>query len=242
MEILEQINNVKERALNIGNTIGQLQQKFMNSGLYNIANSALDIGLKAVLPDFIEDQVIDIKDCIFENGLQEGINKTIDTVKDFGKSVLGIATGNFENISQIQMASKNGGIIDTFSKFLDKALDKVDSTGIIDASTKKLIKTQKNSIMNNIKKDISKNLDDQVKYVEKIDEYSEKWREAFESQDLTSMKRANTYIQKYIKEIIPLENTLKTARKIETLQGLIENTGSFDLTQEEMELAEAISY
>ena len=77
-------------------------------------NTGIDFGLRAVLPDLIENQVIDIKNSLIKNGLREGINTAIKSAIDLGKSALEIVTGDFQNMSQVQMAIGSGGIIDTF--------------------------------------------------------------------------------------------------------------------------------
>ena len=107
------------------------QKNFLETTLGKTVNTGLDIGLRVLLPDIIEDQVIDIKDTIIKEGFGEGVKKAIDSVIDLGKSALGIVTGNFENVSQVQTAVKNGGIIDGISGVLDFVLDKTSKLGII---------------------------------------------------------------------------------------------------------------
>ncbi|MDQ9826896.1 hypothetical protein RFZ44_26835, partial [Acinetobacter sp. 163] len=68
---------------------------------------------------FIDEQIINIKDNLLEYGLKDGISKTINDAIDLGKSAIGIFTGNFENVSQMQDAIKNGGLIDGISTVLD---------------------------------------------------------------------------------------------------------------------------
>ena len=63
---------------------------------------------------------------------------------------------------------------------------------------------------------------------------------SLENKDLKGMKNANKNIQKYLEKTLPLENLLKEARKIEIMQNLVENTGSFDITEDEKELADAL--
>ena len=50
------------------------QNNFLETTLGKTINTAIDIGLRAVLPDMIEEQVIDIKNVLFNNGLKEGID------------------------------------------------------------------------------------------------------------------------------------------------------------------------
>ena len=95
------------------------QNQFLQTTLGKTINTAIDIGIRALLPDFIDEQVINIKNNLIKNGLKEGINKTIDDAIDIGKSTIGIVTGNFENVNQMQTAVKTGGIIDGISTLLD---------------------------------------------------------------------------------------------------------------------------
>ena len=53
----------------------------------NVANNALEFGLKAILPDFIEDDVIEIKDQFIQEGFTEGVQSVIDKLEDVGKSI-----------------------------------------------------------------------------------------------------------------------------------------------------------
>jgi len=94
------------------------QNKFLETTLGKTINTAIDIGLRAILPDMIEEQVIDIKNILFNNGLKEGIDIALKSGIEFGKSAIGIVTGKFENLSQAHNAVKNGGIIDSISPFL----------------------------------------------------------------------------------------------------------------------------
>ena len=64
--------------------------------------SGLYIGLRYILPDVIEDQVIEIKDSFLHNGFKEGILTAIDSAINFGKSALGFVKGNFENKKKIK--------------------------------------------------------------------------------------------------------------------------------------------
>ena len=131
--------------------------------------------------------------------------------------------------------------MDTLSVFLDYAIDKAQDKNIIDKSIAKAIKTEKNTVIKNIKSDISDNLNNQVKYIEKIDEYNNRWYDAFNNQDLSGMRHALTFIQKYMENVLPIESTLKEARKIESIQKLVESKGNFNVSVEELELIEAFN-
>lgn len=231
------INNI----VALGNNIAAAQEQFVQNNLYDIFNMALDTGIKIALPEIVEDAVIDIKDALLENGFKEGAKQIWNNIKEFGKSAIGIASGKFENLEQVQTAVKTGGVLDVVSKIFDFALNKAVDNEKISKKTRQSLKTKKNSIVNDIKTKVSENLDEQIRNVEKINEYNEKWQMSFESKDLKGMKNANKNIQKYLEKTLPLEEVLKKARKIEIMQHLVESTGNFDITAEEKELAAVLA-
>lgn len=218
------------------------QKNFLETTLGKTINTGLDIGLRVLLPDIIEDQIIDIKDTIIKEGFGEGVKKAIDSVVDFGKSALGIITGNFENVSQVQTAVKNGGIIDGVSGALDFVLDKTSKLGLIPKAISSTIKQGKNVILNNISNNIENELNKQLKSVEKLQKYSDNWKTYFEKQDFSGMQKEYNKMKTELKAIIPLENVIKQARTIENLHTLIKNNGqNFNLTNEQMELAKMLA-
>lgn len=231
-----------DNVLAIGNNLAIAQEKFMQSNLFDIFNTALDTGIKIALPDIAEDIVIDIKDSLLENGFVEGSKQIWNNIKEFGKSALGIVSGKFENIEQVQTATKNGGVLDIVSNIFDFALDKAVDNEKITKSMKNSIKSKKNSIVKDIKNKVSENLEKQEKNIEKLNEYNNKWEKCFEEKDLKGMKNAKNNITKYLEKVMPLENVINNARKIEIMHNLIESTGSFDITDEEKELASALAY
>ena len=87
MEIdnLEKSNNIDlEKTLVNENT----QKSFLETSLGKTINTAVDIGIRAILPDFVEEQVINVKDNLLNYGLKEGIRKTIDDAIDLGISAI----------------------------------------------------------------------------------------------------------------------------------------------------------
>ena len=227
-------NSLKEK-------ISDFQEKFLESDIGKAVNSAIDIGLKAVLPDLIEDQIIDIKNAILENGFKEGIKEVINSGINTGKSAIGIFTGEFENISQIQLAVKNGGIIDKFSELLDYVIELAEKKEIINNNISNLIKNGKNTIMESISNKIEDTLTNQLKSIEKIEKYCENWNLAYSIQDISGMEKAYNNIKNNLEKVIPLENTLNKARVIENLQNLIKSKNyDFNLTESELRLAEKL--
>ena len=210
-----EVNEIEKNLSIEKNTINETSQKnFLETTLGKTINTALDIGIRALLPDFIDEQIINLKNNLFNNGLKEGITKTIDDAIDIGKSAIGIVTGNFENVNQMQAAVKTGGIIDGISNLLDTVVNKAQNSGLINYNIANTIKNGKNVILNSVESNIENTFSSQLKSVE---------------------------IQKSIKNLAPIEKTINEARTVENLHNLIKNNGkNFDLTQEELELAEKL--
>ena len=218
------------------------QKSFLESTLGKVVDSALDVGLRMVLPDIIEDGVIEVKDALLKEGLKEGITTAIDGAVNLGKSVLGIFTGNFENVSQARDAVKSGGIIDGISDVLDKVLNKTKEKGIISENITELIANGKDAILDSVSNRIEEEFSNQIDLVDELSKNEENWKECFENKDFEGMEREYDKIKEKLKEVMPLENTLKEARTIENLHTLIKNNGKdFNLTEEQKELASMLT-
>ena len=233
--------NTLDTSLNNSIDLANEQTTFLESTLGKVMNTGLDLGLKAVLPDLIEDEVIDIKDAILENGFKEGIKSAISSGLNLGKSAIGIFTGKFENIQQVNDAVKSGGIIDTASTVLDYSIKFAKNKGAIDATTAGLIKTGKNTILNSISSKIEQEMTNQLKYLEKLDSYCGKWRESYDARDIDKMKQNMSNIKKYLEKVMPIETTIQRAREIENLHSLVVNNENFELTDNQKILAQKLA-
>ena len=241
MNLLE--NGINNNIYNDNDLIkGEEQTKFIESGLGRTINFGLDLGLRALLPDFIEQQVIDVKNAILKNGFSDGIKKIVSSAIDLGKSAFGIVTGKFENISQVQTAVKNGGIIDGVSDLVDNVLNKTTKNGMLNYNVANTIKKGKNVILDSISSKIEEEFINQLDGLEKLEKYSNNWKEYFNLKDFSGMQREYEKIREKLKILIPTENTLKQARVIENLHMLIKNNGkNFNLTDEQLKLAEMLT-
>ncbi len=240
MEInkLENNNNIEinNRLIN-ENT----QKSFLESTLGKTINTAVDIGIKALLPEFLDDQIINIKDNLLNYGLKDGITKTIDDAIDLGKSAIGIVTGNFENVSQMQSAVKTGGLIDGLSSLLDTVVDKVRNAGLINNTVAKTIKQGKNTILNNVENNIEKTFTRQSESIEYTNKYINNWKNYYQNKDFNGMEKEYNKIKKEFKNLAPIEKTINEAKIIENLHNLIKNNGQdFNLSKEQLELAEKL--
>lgn len=218
--------------------IGENKNNFFNNIIGKTINNAIDIGLRSLLPDLIEKQIIDIKNSLLENGLKSGIDTAINSTIDFGKSAAGIVTGNFENISQVKTAIGDGGIIDTISDLLDKVINKSYEKGYINKTVFSIIKNGKNVLLDNITNNIKSELDEQSNSVEKLEKYLKNWEEQYKKKDFEKMEEEYSKIEKESEKIIPLENVVKQTQRVKVLHKLIKNNGqNFNITEDEERLA-----
>lgn len=213
------------------------QKTFLETNIGQAINTGLDFGLKAILPDFIENDIIDIKDSLIKGGFKEAAQTAINSAINLGKSIQGIFTGKFENISQIKTAIQKGGLIDGISDGLDLAIDWAKKEKHISSSTAKLIKKGKKEIVKSIKNGVDNELENQVEAIEKINGYIDKWKNYYNNQDFTNMEYQYKKIEELLEKVVPLEETINKAREVETMHTLIKNHGkNFQLSEEEKEL------
>lgn len=217
------------------------QNKFLNSTLWKTINNGIDIGLRYLLPDIVEDEIIELKDNLINLGLKDGIKKSIDSVIETGKEAIGILSGNFENISQIQKAIKTGGILDKISDVLDSAIEIGVNKGKINYSIGKALKKGKSSILSSVERNIESTLNGQVNSAKKVEKYIENWKEFYNNRDFDGMQKEYNKIKTELKELVPIENTINNAKYIENIHNLVKNNGiRFELSEEELDLAKKL--
>ena len=141
----------------------------------------------------------------------------------------------------MQNAIKSGGLIDGISSLLDLTIDNVRKAGLVNNNVAKNIKQGKNIILNNLESNISNTFSNQYKAIENANKYILNWRNYYENKDFSGMEKEYNKIEKQLKNIAPIESTIKNARTIEVLHNLIKNNGQdFNLTKEQLELAEKL--
>ena len=235
-------NNLSNEIKNEDINIEKEQNKFLESTFGKVINTGFDLALRTLLPDVIEDEVIGIKNVIFNEGIKSGIKTAVDSAINMGKSAIGIVTGKFDTVSQAYTAVKSGGIIDSASGLIDNAVKAAKENGLINNTVANVIKRGKNAIKGAITDSIEQNFMEQVDGVEKVGKYINNWNNCLEQKDLDGMKREYTKIKKKLENLIPLENTLQEARAIENVQTLIKSKGNSleNISEDELKLAKII--
>ena len=141
----------------------------------------------------------------------------------------------------MQAAVQKGGIIDGTSDLLDSVLNKIQKEKMMPKQAIMAIKEGKEILLSSVSRNIEKTLTKQVEEVEKLDKYSEKWKDYYNERDFKNMEKEYKKIESILKNIIPLEETIRKAREIENLHNLIKNNGNnFDITEEEKELTKRL--
>ena len=218
------------------------QINFLNTMLGKTINNALDIGLRSLLPDLIENQIIDIKNALIENGLIGGIKSAVNSTVDFAKSTVGIVTGKFENLEQINIAIGNGGIIETISNAFDFALNKIYENGYINSTINSIIKNGKNIILDNITNNIKKEMDSQNDIVNILRKNIIEWKKYYEKKDLENMNIVFNNIERYYDKVVPLEKIINEIKKIENIHKFIKNKNdNLDISDLENDLIQKFS-
>lgn len=83
MELTQELNT---NALLNDKTLETKQNNFIDTTVGKIINSGLNAGIRLVLPNLIEDEVINIKDQILKNGFKSGVNEAIKSAKNLRQS------------------------------------------------------------------------------------------------------------------------------------------------------------
>lgn len=224
--------NNKEIDFNKKENIINKQDNALSGILNNVINWSIDAGLRYILPDSIENEVIKIKNDFINGNTAQKIIDNIKEVINFNKE--NKIQKEILNINEIKDFLKNPNTL----KFLANTVDEI----LIKNFQEKDIKIEKNNtkkiITENIENKLNDEIESQIKSFNKIENYKNEWYKNYENKDLEKMNKTLKKINKEFKKIIPIENTIKEIRKIENLNELINSKGGdFNVTKEERELA-----
>ena len=218
--------------------VSDIQNNYLKSEFGKVVNAGLDAGIRAIFPENIGEQIINVKDNIYNYGLKDGLDKSIEETINLGKTSIGLFTNNFENISQVESAIEKGGTIDKISDLVETGIEKSQNNNKIDNTTAKILKNEKSKILNNIEQNLEKSLTNQKKNIEKLEKYISNWKEGFKNQDFGTMKKEYNKMLKIKDSLMVNEDILNNFKMIENIQTLLKNNGNnFNITQEEIELA-----
>ena len=142
----------------------------------------------------------------------------------------------------MQTAIQKGGIIDTVSDSLDSVLNYTVKKDMIPSTVAKVIRSGKNTLLENDQINLGTTMTEQIRGIEKINKYITNWNGYLKQEDFEGMQREYEKVREQLKLLIPLETTLQKARELENLHKLIKNNGQdFNLSEEEKMLAKKLT-
>ena len=236
--LLNDINLDLDKKININ----KLQENFLESKIFKIINIGLNYGIRKILPDFIEEQAIDLKDNIINNGIKEGLGNTIKDVIKEGKDIMELMKGDVSNINQMQNVMKSGNLIDEISKLMDYSINMLDRKDVLDKKVLNNVKNGKDIIMSSVKQNIEDMFKQQINYIRNLENNIKEWKKGFETKDLSKMNRLHKNIMKGYNQIVPFEKLIKEARMIDDIHKRIQNrNGKIELNENEMNLIKILN-
>ena len=216
--------------------------KEININMPKIANNALNFGLKAILPDFIEEDIIQIKDSFINEGFEKGLEEAKEKAEEVWKSVKGVFTGEFDTVGEIQKLIQKNGMLDTASDLVDKITKLLLAKKIINKTTYNLIKTGKKEIINALEGELNNYYKVDNYDFEGLSEQIEKWQKNYNDSDYESMEKTAKTILNILDKVDQIEAVITKARNIQKVQKYIQEKGSKEkLTKAERKLIEAIN-
>lgn len=239
MNLLENINELNKK-ISDDFSLENIQNNFLKSDIVEIANNVLDVSLKALLPDYMENEVINVKNAFMFEGVQEGINSAVENAINVGKKLLGLENSDFRTIGQAKETLEKGNLIKNISNNINSTINKISDSGNISNDTIETLNNNKEKITNNIKNNINDEFVNQGKSIEKIEKYINKWEEAYINKDLEGLNKQYKKIEKEFNKVLPLENIINNVHKIQNINELIKNSENFDFNLIYLDLAKNI--
>lgn len=217
------------------------QENNIKSTIGNIMNNALEYGLKVVLPDFIEEDIIEIKNAFIQEGFTDGVQEIIDKLEDVGKSIVGIFTGEFESLEQAKRVIQKDGLLDGISDVIDLVLKKLVEKKKIDKQAVNIIKKGKKQFLSSIENEIENKYKETTYSLDKLSSYCNEWKQQYKEQNYEEMEKTMKKIKQQLNQKKIVEEIINEARNLEKVQKFIKEKGNIEnLSKSEKELLEKI--
>ena len=174
-----------------------------------------------------------------EYGLNEGIEKTAESIMDLGKSFTGIFTGKFNSIEQAELVTQKNGILEELSNVISKSIK--GAKGNIDSDLYDFLKDGKAIITKSLDESVNNIIKEQKDLIKDIDKYINNWEKAKTEKDIKKMQIEYEKIENKLETTELLEETKDKIKEIDNLHKLILNNGNnFNLSDNQVELAKIL--
>ena len=190
--------------------------------------------------DFKHKEVINIKDAIIEGGLKEGFEELKNSGNTLKSSIQGLISGEFKSIEEMKLVTKNGGILDCISFIIDKGISTLSKYTNIDPTVLNILDSSKDLLVDQVSNDIEDKFGKQLEYLEKLENYCDKWKNAYNEKDIEQMNKQYKRIKSYEGKVIQITQILDKVKTIENINSLVNNSNNFKLSSDELELAKKI--
>lgn len=187
------------------------------------------------LPNYIEDVVIDVKNIILENGFKSGMNEITNKAKSLFELVFK-KKKDYSKVEEIRNLTKQNGILDSFSKLLNKSIDTSVQNKLISKEIGSAIKSGKTAMVNTFSDKLEDNLFNEIKNIEKFNQSYKKWEKCVEKNDIEGMQREYKKMLRHYNKISIDIKQLNDFEKIEYIQEYIQNNKDPVMTNDELEL------
>ena len=200
----------------------------LNNKIDEMLNNIYDKVIKSVLPDEIADTVINIKDVMSLNKLSGNIADKVSNFISGNKKY-----NNSQNLSIINDIN--------FDEQIDNFIDKIKKDNNLQINDIKEIEKNKDNISNNLERNTNYEIEKYIKAFNDNTKYIEEWKKNYEKKDFSKMQKSFKKIKKSADNLLPIAERLKVLKQLENIHLLIKSKGGdFNLTNEEIELAEKI--
>lgn len=183
----------------------------------------------------------------YENTIRQGIKNfdfktlagnAIEMVLKTTLKSMGMQTSTFNSLKDIGQAIKNSDIKKALSGVLDIG---VNSLKGVPTTVKSFLKSSKNLILENIFEDeLKKVMTKQKNTISRLNKKCSSFEEALNKQDMKEMDKLAKSIKTDLDKVIPIRDVILKSNETLNIYNLIKNKGSYELTNEELELCKKL--
>ena len=217
--------------------ISDIKNNIFKNELTDAIKEGINAGIRFIFPDFIEEEIVNLNNNIYEYGIKEGINKSLNEIIEKVKPVIEDFPNKIENIIDTKSSKSIINYNEEIDNLLDNGIANIKKTDFVDSKTLETIEAEKNVLVENIDKKIDDKVLNQVKNTRKLEKYISNWKKSYEEKDFPGMEKEYNKIKKIENSVMMTDNLFKECNYIKNLQKLIKNNGkNFNISQEEIEL------
>ena len=238
-------NNLEKNSMHLNNKINSVNRSIEDEKSSNGVEKTINSVTKT-LEENIANEINKLKldDSIFEkiskSSMMDVVKVAIEAIlKGVLKKKFGINFSTFNEMKDTINDAMDGNLKEAVKNGTDAAIDKIT---MLDAVTKSIIKTIKNSVIDKtIDSEKYEIVNTQTKILNRISDNCMDFNEALKVNDPDTMKKKVTSIKNDMKKILPIRETIVQAQCVLDKYSLWQNKGEKMLTNEEIELIEKLN-